>query len=357
MAGFCTSLGPDSVAHLSIDSDREAPDPVLDSSGQAVKGIKNTEAMKAPENKDTEYPAGGNVELAHGAARGDQEARTRVSEIAHPIITFQTSRFCKRFCNDNRYRYHCTLAGPQGAAPGTAATDAHYCEWGNASYGWMLDDLTRPERLQRFQGNNGASLGDYLYHIANSLPFYERWKDWRFGRKVHVPTYIREMDSDADRVFYALRAGDTVPLIAQKTGRNESEIDELAQRILVELTRRKRLHLLNPPSTVSLSGSGEDEDDTAMVQADVASFDTAPEVHEQNAQLRAAWEQLDAVEQFVLEATLIEDQDANEVLAALKKLDIRIAEGVPAADTDRQQLYYFRRKTLAKLGKLAGLSI
>ena len=68
--------------------------------------------------------------------------------------------------------------------------------------------------------------------------------------------------------------------------------------------------------------------------------------------MRAAWQQLDAVEQYVLEALVIEQQDASDVLQALKTMRLSIKKGVPAEDTDRQQLYYFRRKTLARLGQL-----
>ena len=32
-----------------------------------------------------------------------------------------------------------------------------------------------------------------------------------------------------------------------------------------------------------------------------------------------------------------------------------LLEGVPAAQTNRQQLYYFRRKTLEKLARLMGV--
>ncbi|WP_455212141.1 hypothetical protein, partial [Kaarinaea lacus] len=61
---------------------------------------------------------------------------------------------------------------------------------------------------------------------------------------------------------------------------------------------------------------------------------------------------LTAVEQFVLEAMLIDEQDASDVLSALIKLNISIADGVPAQQTNRQQLYYFRRKALAKLAEM-----
>ena len=69
-----------------------------------------------------------------------------------------------------------------------------------------------------------------------------------------------------------------------------------------------------------------------------------------NDRLRQAWSKLDAVEQFVLEAMIIEEQDAEDVLEALQSLDVSIKPGVAAADTNRQQLYYFKRKALSRLG-------
>lgn len=298
------------------------------------------------------HAEGDDVALARRAAQGDADSRRRVTLIADPIIRDQTDRFCKRFCKDNRFRYTCTLPSPWGGA----RKGAPLCEWGNASYAWMLDDLTAPPRLQRYEGTHGARLRDYLFHIANSLPFYERWKNWRFGRRVHVPTYVRDMDADAAKIFLALRSGDHVALIAQKLARAEAEVDALAQRIVIELTRRRRLHLLNPAVTVSLTGLDTDDDDDATARdADVASEDPAPEMRDARQRLARGWAQLDAVEQFVLEAMVVEEQDANDVLDALRRLDLSISPGVPAANTDRQQLYYFRRKTLAKLTRLSGL--
>ncbi|NOZ53897.1 MAG: hypothetical protein GXP08_12320 [Gammaproteobacteria bacterium] len=289
----------------------------------------------------------GGVELAVEAASGDKSARTKVNKIVDPIITYQTERFCKRFCNENRYLYSCTLAN----AWGTPSKDAILCEWGNASYGWMLNDLTNPKRLRKFDGRNNAHLGKYVFQIANSLPFYERWKDWRFGRKIHVPTYIQDMNPNAAKIFFALRSGNNVPLIAQKLAICENDVDAIAQRIIIELTQRNRLHLLDPPSTVSLTKSSTDQEERES-QNDIAWTDLAPEQLEDNLRLKDAWQQLTPVEQYILEAMVIEEQDANDVLSALEKLNIQLNENVPANKTDRQQLYYFRRKTLARLAKL-----
>lgn len=291
------------------------------------------------------------LQLAQQAANGDKDARAVINQLIHHIISFQTSRFCKRFCRDNKYQYRCTLPGGWGTPP----RDAVFCEWGNASYGWMLDDLTNRNRLLQYSGKHGARVNDYIYYIANSLPFYERWKDWRFGRKVHVPTYIQELCPAASKVFYGLRAGEEIPAIAQKLGMSEHDAEQLCQRIIIILTQRNRLHLLDPPGAVSLTESannGKDDHDPESGQVDIPSFDEAPELQESKRKLAQAWDKLSPVEQYVIEAMQIDEQDASDVLHALQKMAISIKPGVAANDTSRQQLYYFRRKTLAKLAEL-----
>ena len=49
---------------------------------------------------------------------------------------------------------------------------------------------------------------------------------------------------------------------------------------------------------------------------------------------------------------IIEEQDAADVLKALQALDVSIKPGVSAAATNVQQLYYFKRKALSRLGLL-----
>lgn len=293
------------------------------------------------------------VDLAQCAASGDAAARREINALAHPMIRYQTEQFCPRFCHNSRTRYQCTL-------PSRKITPGHgspLCEWGNASYGWMLNDLTKAERLSRFQGHDGASLSAYFFKIANSLPFYERWKDWRLGRRAHVPTYIQDLGPDAAKVFHGLRKGDSALLIAQQLACAEQAVDALIQQIIIELTQRQRLYLLDAPKEISLSGMGthDENGDETPIQVDIACEDLAPEAREAQAQIRQGWGQLTATEQFVLEAMLIEERDADEVLAALKQLDIALSDRIPAQDTERQQLYYFRRKTVAKLARLSGL--
>jgi hypothetical protein len=314
--------------------------------------IENTcpEAGRAPCSGATD--GRGQVALARRAACGEPAARRRVNELVHPIITCQTNRFCRRFCSGNRRRYLCTLQPP---LPGRPARGVLLCEFGNASYAWMLDDLTHERRLLRFEGRSGARLYDYLYRIANSLPFYERWKDWRFGRRVHVPTYIREMDPLATRVFLGLRAGNPVAEIAQNLNRPESEVEGLCHAVVVALTRRSRLHLLDPPRTVSLSEPEGDRGGAAdhhRHERDIPVYDEALEDREARQKLKTAWRRLTALEQFVLEAMLIDGEDAEQVLAVLRRVGVSVKKGVHPEDLNRQQLYYFRRKAFSKLSDL-----
>ncbi|MFV2055352.1 MAG: hypothetical protein ACC707_02750 [Thiohalomonadales bacterium] len=283
--------------------------------------------------------------LAEQAAQGQVAARKEVSLIVDPIVSFQTQRFCKRFCKEHRFRYSCTLPQPNTGCP----ADAPLCEWGNASYGWMLHDLTHEKRLRKFSGANGAKIYDYAFSIANSLPFYERWKDWRFNRRIHVPTYIQNMAPHAKDIFYGLRQAETLESIAQRLQQSIPEVSAIASKIMIELTKRNRLHILQIEKTVSLSAGGMNDEETFCNDIDIAIDDQSAESLESREQLHKAWNSLSSIEQYILEALLIEEQDANDILAALKSEDIRLNPDVPAADTNRQQLYYFRRKTLAKL--------
>ncbi len=292
-----------------------------------------------------EVTAETHLELARAAAAGDEAFRKEVNTLVHPLIDYHTSILCKRFCGQNRYQFRCTLSQPVGSPP----ADAAWCEWGNASYGWMLDDLASPARLSKYQAKNGATLFDYLYRIANSLPFYERWKDWRFGRRVLVPSYIQSIDPLAAKVFYALRAGTTLELIAQQLGTAENQVAAISRQIVNSLAQRHRLHLLDNPKSESLTHYSDD--DQSSHQHDVPYEDHMAEQDMESARVNQAWGHLDAIEQFVLEALVINEQDAGAVLAALQTMDISIKKGVDASQTNVQQLYYFKRKALHKLAQ------
>ena len=313
------------------------PDQANKSANQAIE--------QAERNKE-------NIELAQNAAGNDAVARKKVNDLIAPVIHYQTSRFCKRFCKENRYQFKCTLNSPIGSPP----ADASLCEWGNGSYAWMLNDLSSASRLNKYQAHNNASLFDYCYVIANSLPFYERWKDWRFGRKVYIPSYIQTLGNTAKAVFYGLRSQQSIEHISQQTSHSSDEIRKLSRQIVKLLTKKNRLHLLNPSQNVSLSQETEDSSSRSAMDIETASYDQPIERLEENLLLAKAWKKLSPVEQFVIEALVIEEQDAEIVLSSLKKLDISFKEGVAADVLNRQQLYYFNRKTLAKLHGLLDTS-
>lgn len=284
------------------------------------------------------------TELIAKVLAGDASARRVLSAEVDPIVSFQTDRFCRRYCHQNKYNAQCTLKPPEGPK----RDDAPLCDWANASYGWMLGELTNEKRLQAFEGKPGSPFEHYVRVIINSLPFYERWKDWRFGRRVHVPEFIIELDPAAKKVFLALRNGDSISVLAQKVGLSETDAKRIADAVITTLVAKKKLHLLDPPATSHFSElAGEDESEFEAV-------DSAPgqESLLANTQMQHAFQQLDVVEQFVLEAMVIEEQDAEDVLNALARLDIVIKKGVKPADTNRQQLYYFKRKCLAKLNEV-----
>ena len=289
-----------------------------------------------------------NIELARNAACNDASARKKVNDLITPIIQYQTDRFCKRFCKENSYQFRCTLNSPIGSPP----ADASLCEWGNGSYAWMLDDLSSANRLKKYQARNNATLFDYCYVIANSLPFYERWKNWRFGRNIHVPVYIQALGDSAKTVFYGMRSQQSIEQISQQISISIEETTALSRQIVKLLAQKNRLYLLSPAQNISLTQDNGDESAQSAIDCETASHDRAIETIEGSLLLSKAWRQLSPVEQFVIEALVIEDQDAEIVLNSLKKLNISFKKDVAAEDLDRQQLYYFRRKTLSRLHSL-----
>ncbi len=284
----------------------------------------------------------------HRAADGEAAAREKVNALAHPFIQFQTDTFCRRFCQGRHRHARCTLTPPQGASTKHLNSSDPLCDQANASYTWMLDDLTRATRLKKIEGTSEGQVASYFKTIANSLPFYERWKNWRFERRVNVPSYIVELDPQAKAIFLQLRGGCNSALTAQNLGLSENHVRDIADRIVITLTQRKRLHLLNPDTTESLQQANSD----AGEEAEIGDERYAPDKAAYSAQLASVWRKLSELEQFVVEALVIENQDANAVLHALSTLNMPLKSGQAAEANNRQQLYYFKRVTLEKLQRM-----
>jgi hypothetical protein len=290
--------------------------------------------------------------IARNAANGDPSAREAISHLVHPLIQYKTSILCKRYCFENHHHYRCTVDFRWGVRE----ADAPLCDWGNHSYAWMLEDLTSPQSLLRYRGDRNAKLTTYFSSIVNSLMFFERWKDDRFGRRVRAPTYVRDISPSASKIFMWLKDAHPIEQMAQKLNASIEEVERIVDQIILELTERNKLHLLDSTQTISITGlGGADDEEGDEAEGDIPDFSWDP-VEEQMGRLVAdGWNELTPVEQFVLKALVVEDQKAADVLQALRSLGISLKEGVSAEDIDRQQLYYFKRVALAKLAKLSGI--
>ncbi|VAX33795.1 hypothetical protein MNBD_NITROSPIRAE01-1641 [hydrothermal vent metagenome] len=292
------------------------------------------------------------LNLAKRAAAGDKVAREAVACLAHPLIQQQTNRFCKRFCLKNYIYSRCTLDSKWGLQ----TEDAPFCDWGNHSYAWMLEELVGPKPLRAFLGRNGASLNTYFYSIVHSLPFYERWKNFRFGRRLHIPACIQKISPLAGKVFLWMIDQHPIASMAQKAEKNEADIFDLAEEIIAVLTENGKLYLLNAPKTVSLTELGENDDpDTEDRIGDIVDDSWNPEKEQQRQLIAEGMKRLTAVEHFVLETMVIENREAKNILKGFILLGISIKPGVAPEKTNRQQLFYFKRKALAKLRKVSKL--
>jgi len=283
------------------------------------------------------------VVLARNAALGDVKDREKVTHLVNELVAEKTEKYCKEFCFENRALYTCTLDTNWGSQ----STDAALCEWGNGSILWMLDDLTNDNRLNKFEGRSNSGLINYLSKIAGSFQFKERWKDWRFRRRIRVPDYIKVLDRDACKIFWKLCDQDAVPNIAQMLGRDLREVDAVVKQIFSELHARNKLHKLNLAQLVSLTGlGGGDEQD---VQYDLCTKEATGEERFFQDQVKSAFSLLSWKEQFILEVMVIDQLDVTSVLAALKAQGISIKTGVAPEETSVNQVYYFRNKALSKL--------
>ena len=279
--------------------------------------------------------------LAQAAAGGDPQARQQVNELVHPMIVFQLAKFCKRYCGSHRSLYRCSLPAQRW---GSADREALLCEWGNGGYGWMLMDLTNDQRLLAFEGRDGASLKSYLFCIINSLPFYQRWQEWRLGRRMHIPDYVAALHAQAPAVFRAMRKHESMAQIASDLALAEAEVRDIARRIFMELNTRKSLWLLDSQQEHSLEEIEEQGHEPAYEATDFVGLQLGE-------RLRSARAGLEPLEQFVLQSMVVEQRDALSVLSALQA----DGEAQVLGPWDRQRLYYFKRKCLARLARLSGV--
>ncbi|WP_455219521.1 hypothetical protein [Kaarinaea lacus] len=269
--------------------------------------------------------------------------------ILNELINNKLNSLCKKYCFNNRFQYHCTI----DLLWGLNEPDNPLCEWGNASYAWILDELTHDNRLKKIQGENNSSITRYFSKIIHSIAFIERFKNWRFQRRIRVPEYIKAIDIDAHKVFWGLCDNDQARNIAQRLGRDEQDVSEIIKRINEELVKRKRSHLLDLTQLSSLSSRNDNNEQNDEVE--ISFEDKTYEQFELESKVKDAYDQLTWLEQYIIDAMVIDGLSAKSVLDSLIKQNIVIDEKVKPADMNIQHVYYFFRKTLAKLKETTGI--
>lgn len=273
-----------------------------------------------------------------------------IVNLAQTMVAPRLPTLCKRFCGNNRQRYHCTV-DPHWTRAGAGA---HLCDWGNATYVWTLDQLIGEARVERWRDQDPSSIGRYFGKVLYSVWFMERFKDWRFQRRIRVPPYIKAIDVDAHKIFWGLCDHDTVPNMAQRLNRAETDVARIVRQIQCELSARNKLMTLQSRQTVPLDHHSEDEDygtDAVLVSPELS--------HEQqvlNDQVQQAYQQLTWQEQFVVDAMVVDGLGAKEVLASLLEQGVALDGSSSPATQSIQTVYYFLRKTLTKLRNLAQLN-
>ena len=269
--------------------------------------------------------------------------------ILNDLINSKLNSLCKKYCFNNRYQYQCTI----DLLWGLNEPDNSLCEWGNASYAWILNELVHDNRLQKIQGENNSSITKYFGKIIHSITFIERFKNWRFQRRIRIPEYIKAIDIDAHKIFWGLCDNENPLNIAQRLNRSEPETLSIIKRINEELAKRNRSHLLDLSQTISLTSYINCEEQGNEV--DIPIEDKSHEQTMLEEKVKEAYDQLTWLEQYIIDSMIVDSLSAKAVLASLRQQNISLDEKTQAADMNIQHVYYFFRKTLAKLKEITGI--
>ena len=281
----------------------------------------------------------------------EAQLRGRVLCCVEHLIDKRVSQLCKEHCQQHRYEYYCTVDAKWGVSNNEAAL----CEWGNATYAWTMEDLLKYNRIKAFAGQSNESVIKYFSKIIHSHVFKERFKDWRFGRRIRVPEYIKGIDKDAQRIYWRLRDNDEPENIAQQLGRTSGEVALVVAQINKELHKRNKLHLLHGHTTISIDTGCNDEtsseDSTDLMSLGLDRF----EIQQAKDDVFNAYRQLTWKEQYLIDAMIVDGLKAASVLQALRAMGISLSDNDSVEAMSEQKIYYFLRKTVLKLKKLAGI--
>jgi len=254
-------------------------------------------------------------------------------------------RLCKKLCYGNRTHYQCTLDTSWSKTQAGSAL----CEWGNASYEWMLSELLHLHKQNERNDRKITLIKNYYRKIIHSVSFWERYKNWRFKRRLRVPDYIKVLDPDARQVFWWLHDQDTIINMAQRLNRSTADIRVLVSSIQHELSIRNRTYLLRPDVEVSLENLDPIESDEAL-----KTFLPEDKI-ELLLKIKTAFQQLTWLEQYILDSMVVDNLQANSILTALKAQSISLSDKLSPDEMNTQHVYYFLRKTIKKLRKLSDI--
>jgi len=300
-----------------------------------------------PQGGDEKNPQ---LALAALATEGNVDAREKISAMLKPVIGYQNRIFCQQFCRQNRFQFQCSVdkswRNPQA--------DATQCEWGEHSYQWMYQELMGNNCLLKFNNRHGDTLFDYLLQIINSLDFYQHWKDWRFFNHDKCPESIQQLGPVSIKIFSLLKEKRKLNFIIQKSGLSREEVENKTRRIMQLLLKEKQLNSLDY-NTINGLPKDDNRENNLIKNLVEHKIDTVEnntgEKDREN--FYGIWLQLNTIEQYILQALLIENQHTDDILHALTVLDIRIKEGVLPEDTNRQHLLAFKDEVLEKLSSIS----
>ena len=290
----------------------------------------------------------------HDDARDFGEAaltREQLRTIAEPMIARRTRELCLEHCQNQRYNFHCTV----DAHWGLTAHDAPLCDRANETYDWMFRDLLGGVKPEKFARSSSEGVAHYFSKTVRSEPFYERFKDMRFGGRVRVPAYVKAVHPLAHRVFWLLRKQEPIAQIAQALQQPENTIQNIARGLRALLHEQGSSHLLQPVATLSLDALNEQQDSEWEIACDLHTQEQDIVRRDEQERARAAYTKLTWQEQFLIDA-MNEGVSAKATLQALAEEGV-ILDGmdIDASSDEKkleQRLYYLKRKALARLKEL-----
>lgn len=283
----------------------------------------------------------------------DQPTRLEsIRIIAEPLIARASKDLCKQHCRGERYRWRCTIDD----AWNRGTRDAPLCDRGNETYEWLWRDLLGGSKIEKFKDSGAEGIERYFNKTLSSGPFYERFKDMRYGDRVRVPPYILALGAVARRVFWLLRKQQPTEVIARLVEQSESQVDATIREIRARLQSHGALRLLHPVVEIALGDDVEESLEAEGITADTPTADAALTEAEEQHQVQSAFRKLSWEEQYVIEALTLDKLPAGAVLKALADEGIVIAginePGSQESKGAEQHLYYFHRKALARLRQI-----